>query len=37
MIDLNEILSKTTYGSDGIGGIRTTGVMKIGTPRKDNN
>ena len=34
-IDLEEILSKTKYGSDGIGGIKTTGVMKIGTPRKD--
>ena len=36
-IDLKEILSKTKYGSDGIGGIKTNGVMKIGTPRKDKN
>ena len=36
-IDLEEILSKTKYGSDGIGGIKTSGVMKIGTPRKDKN
>ena len=37
VIDLKEILSKTKYGSDGIGGIKTTGVMKIGYPRKDIN
>ena len=34
-IDLNDILSKTKYGSDGIGGIKTYGVMKIGYPRKE--
>lgn len=34
-IDLEDILSKTKYGSDGIGGIKTNGVMKIGTPRKE--
>ena len=33
-IDLNGILSKTKYGSDGIGGINTSGVMIIGYPRK---
>ena len=36
-INLEDILSKTKYGSDGIGGIKTNGVMKIGTPRKDKN
>jgi len=34
-IDLEELLSKTKYGSNGIGGIKTSGVMKIGTPRKE--
>ena len=36
-IDLEEILSKTKYGCEGIGGIKTNGVMKIGTPRKEKN
>ena len=34
-IDLNDILSKTKYGSDGIGGIKIKGVMLVGAPRKD--
>lgn len=32
-IDLIKILSKTKYGSDGIGGIITKGTMYIGYPR----
>lgn len=36
-INLNNILSKTKYGSDGIGGISTNGVMVIGYPRKENS
>lgn len=34
-IELNEILNKTTYGPDGIGGINTNGVMIVGYPRKE--
>ena len=37
VIKLDELLSMTTYGSDGYGGIITKGTMKIGTPRKDKN
>lgn len=33
-IDLIGILSKTKYGSNGIGGIMTTGMMYTGYPRK---
>ena len=32
-IDLISLLSKTHYGSDGIGGIITNGVMYVGYPR----
>jgi len=32
-IDLIELLSKTRYGKDGIGGIRSTGLMYVGFPR----
>ena len=32
-IDLIEMLQKTKYGSDGIGGIITSGVMYVGYPR----
>lgn len=32
-IDLEEVLSKTKYGSDGIGGFKINGTMKIGYPR----
>ena len=32
-IDLLDILSKTKYGSDGIGGLVTTGTMYVGYPR----
>ena len=34
-IELEDILSKTTYGPDSIGGIKTLGCMIIGYPRKD--
>ena len=37
VIDLMDILGKTKYGSDGIGGIKTNGVMLCGYPRKDEN
>ena len=33
-IDLINILEKTKYGSDGIGGIITNGTMYVGYPRK---
>lgn len=32
-IDLMKIIGKTKYGSDGIGGIITTGTMYVGYPR----
>ncbi len=32
-IDLKELLEKTKYGSNGIGGIRTKGTMHVGYPR----
>ena len=32
-IDLKRVLSKTKYGSDGIGGIITNGLMYVGFPR----
>jgi len=32
-IDLIGILSKTKYGSDGLGGIKTKGMMYVGYPR----
>lgn len=32
-IDLKDILEKTKYGSNGIGGIRTKGTMHVGYPR----
>ena len=35
IIDLDDLLSKTKYGSNGIGGIETYGVMLIGKPRKE--
>ena len=37
LIDLNELLSKTKFGADGIGGINTGGVRTVGYPRKDKN
>ena len=37
IIKLDDILDKTTYGRDGIGGIETTGTMVIGMPRKELN
>ena len=33
MIDLIDILNKTKYGKDGIGGIITEGTMEVGYPR----
>ena len=36
-IDIEELLSKTKYGSDGIGGIIINGMMHTGYPRKDKN
>ena len=35
VVDLEDILSKTKYGSDGIGGIRTKGCMISVYPRKE--
>ena len=35
IINLDEILSKTKYGPDGIGGIESYGVMLTGRPRKE--
>ena len=32
-IDLVKILEKTKYGSDGLGGIITNGLMYVGFPR----
>ena len=32
-IDLLKILEKTKYGTDGVGGIITSGTMYIGYPR----
>lgn len=32
-IDLKEVLQKTRYGSDGMGGIYTSGLMYVGFPR----
>lgn len=32
-IDLKEILEKTKYGKDGMGGIITKGTMYVGYPR----
>ena len=32
-IDLTELLSKTKYGKEGIGGLKCEGLMKIGYPR----
>lgn len=32
-LDLKEILNKTKYGSDGIGGIKGNGLMYVGYPR----
>ena len=33
VVDLIDILSKTKYGSDGIGGVETKGCMYLGYPR----
>ena len=33
VVDLIEVLSKTKYGSDGIGGVETKGCMFVGYPR----
>jgi spore coat assembly protein len=33
VVDLIEVLSKTKYGSDGIGGVATKGCMFVGYPR----
>jgi spore coat assembly protein len=35
-IDIINLLSKTKYGADGIGGIETKGKMKIGYPKIKN-
>lgn len=35
-VDLKELLNKTKYGPDGIGGLDTKGKMKIGYPRINN-
>lgn len=32
-IDIKELLSKTKYGKNGIGGILGTGMMYVGYPR----
>ena len=32
-IDLIQLIEKTKYGSDGIGGIITNGTMYVGYPR----
>lgn len=32
-IDLIDLLSKTKYGKDGIGGLKSTGMMYVGYPR----
>lgn len=37
IIDIKNILSKTKYGCDGIGGIIVKGMMNTGFPRKDIN
>lgn len=34
-VNIEEILIKTHYGKEGIGGIKTNGMMYIGYPRKD--
>lgn len=36
-IDIEKLLAKTKYGSDGIGGIIINGMMHTGYPRKDKN
>jgi len=33
VIDLMDVLSKTKFGSDGIGGVRVSGCMFVGYPR----
>jgi len=35
LIDLDDVLNKTKYGPNGIGGIITTGLMLSGYPRKE--
>ena len=37
IVDLEGILNKTSCGPEGIGGIKTYGVMLYGFPRKDKN
>lgn len=34
-VDLLDMLSKTKYGKEGIGGLKSNGTMKIGYPRGD--
>ena len=34
-VDLIELLSKTKYGKDGIGGLRSKGTMYVGYPRNE--
>ena len=35
IVDLEEVLNKTKFGPDGIGGIKTMGKMMVGYPRKE--
>ena len=37
VIDIQKILAKTKYGSEGMGGIIINGMMNTGYPRKDIN
>ena len=32
-VNLIELLSKTRYGSDGMGGLKVNGLMYVGYPR----
>ena len=34
-MDLIKLLAKTKYGKDGIGGLKTKGVMSVGYPRNE--
>lgn len=36
LINIEEVIKKTHYGSSGIGGIYSFGTMKIGYPRKED-
>ena len=35
LVDLEDLLNKTKYGKDGIGGLNVCGMMIKGYPRKD--